>query len=67
MVLYHEYPFNMMEHDLFNKLMRACTPHWKKISRATVKNDCFKIYKTEKNKLKALLSTIDKVDITTDM
>jgi hypothetical protein len=27
MVLYHEYPFNMMEHELFNKFMRACTPH----------------------------------------
>jgi hypothetical protein len=67
MVLYHEYPFNMMEHDLFNKFMRACTPHWKKISRATVKNDCFKIYNTEKKKLKALLSTIDKVNIITDM
>jgi hypothetical protein len=67
MVLYHEYPFNMMEHELFNKFMRACTPHWKKISRATVKNDCFKIYNTEKKKLKTLLSTIDKVNITTDM
>ena len=27
MVLLHEYPFNMMEHKLFNKFMRACTPH----------------------------------------
>jgi hypothetical protein len=30
MVLFHEYPFNMMEHELFNKFMRVCTPHWKK-------------------------------------
>jgi hypothetical protein len=27
MVLLHEYHFNMMEHELFNKFMRACTPH----------------------------------------
>jgi hypothetical protein len=27
MVLLHEYPFNMMEHELFNKFTRACTPH----------------------------------------
>jgi len=27
MVLFHEYPFNMMEHELFNKFIRACTPH----------------------------------------
>jgi hypothetical protein len=27
MVLLYEYPFNMMEHELFNKFMRACTPN----------------------------------------
>jgi hypothetical protein len=27
MMLLHEYPFNMMKHELFNKFMRACTPH----------------------------------------
>jgi hypothetical protein len=50
MVLLHEYPFNMMEHELFNKFMRACTPHWKKISRATVRNDCMTTYQNEKKK-----------------
>jgi hypothetical protein len=29
-VLLLEYPFNMMEHELFNKFMRAYTPYWKK-------------------------------------
>jgi hypothetical protein len=67
MVLLHEYPFNMMEHELFNKFMRACTPHWKKISRATVKSDCIATYNIEKIKLKTLLSGIDRVNITTDM
>jgi hypothetical protein len=37
MVLSHKYPFNMMELELFNKFMRAYIPHWKKISRATLK------------------------------
>jgi hypothetical protein len=68
MVLLHEYPFNMMEHELFNKFMRACTPHWKKkISHATVKNDCIAAYNIEKKKLKTLLSGVDRVNITTDM
>jgi hypothetical protein len=67
MVLLHEYPFNMMEHELFNKFMRACTPHWKKISRATVKSDCIATYNIEKIKLKTLLSGVDRVNITTDM
>jgi hypothetical protein len=67
MVLFHEYPFNMMEHKLFNKFMRVCTPHWKKISRATVRNDCFTTYQIEERKLRTLLKSIDKVNITTDM
>jgi hypothetical protein len=67
MVLFHEYPFNMMEHDLFNKFMKACTPHWKKISRATVKSDCMSTYLSEKKKIKAMLGGVEKVNITTDM
>jgi hypothetical protein len=30
MILLHEYPFNMMKHELFNKFIKACTPYWKK-------------------------------------
>jgi hypothetical protein len=30
MILYHEYPFMHVEHVLFNKFMKACTPHWEK-------------------------------------
>jgi hypothetical protein len=67
MVLFHEYPFNMMEHDLFNKFMKACTPHWKNISRATVKSDCMSTYLSEKKKIKAMLGGVEKVNITTDM
>ncbi|XP_059436054.1 zinc finger BED domain-containing protein RICESLEEPER 2-like [Corylus avellana] len=67
MVLLHEYPFNMMEHELFNKFMRACTPHWKKISHATIRNDCITTYQNEKRKLRTLLKLVDKVNITTDM
>jgi hypothetical protein len=64
MVLLHEYPFNMMEHKLFNKFMRACTLHWKKISHATVKSDCNATYNIEKKKLKTLLSGVNRVNIT---
>jgi hypothetical protein len=66
-VLLHEYPFNIMEHELFNKFMRACTPHWKKISRATVKSDCIATYNIEKKKLKTFLSGVDRINITTYM
>jgi hypothetical protein len=67
MVLFHEYPFNMMEYELFNKFIRACTPHWKKISRATLKNDYIATYLNEKKNMKTLLNGVDKVNITTNM
>ena len=67
MVLLHEYLFNVMEHELFNKFMRACTPHWKTISRAIVKSDCIATYNIKKKKLKTLLSRVDRVNITTDI
>jgi hypothetical protein len=67
MVLLHEYPFNLIEHELFNEFIRACTPHWKKISHAIVKSDCLATYNIEKKKLKTLLSGIDRVNITIDI
>jgi hypothetical protein len=67
MILYHEYPFRIVEHVLFNKFMKACTPHWKKISQATAKSLCFATYEFENKKLKALLNWVPKVNITTDM
>ncbi|GLT55520.1 hypothetical protein SLA2020_286350 [Shorea laevis] len=67
MILYHEYPFMLVEHVVFNKFMRACTPHWERISRATAKNLCIATYESEKKKLKTLLSRVHKVNITTDM
>uniref|UniRef100_A0A5B7AIU7 BED-type domain-containing protein n=1 Tax=Davidia involucrata TaxID=16924 RepID=A0A5B7AIU7_DAVIN len=67
MILYHEYPFLQMEHVLFNKFMRANTPNWKKITRTTAKNDCRATYEIEKKKLKTLLKSVNRVNITTDM
>jgi hypothetical protein len=67
MILYHEYPFMQMEHVLFNKFMRANTPYWQKISRATARSNCISICAIEKKKLKNLLRNFNKVNITTDM
>ena len=49
-ILCHEYPFIIMEHVLYNKAMKACTPHWRKISQITVKALCFATYENEKKK-----------------
>jgi hypothetical protein len=66
-IFYHEYPFIMMEHVLFNKVLKVCTPHWRKISHNTAKALCFATYEKEKKKMKSLLSKVNKVNITTDM
>lgn len=67
MILYHEYPFNKMEHVLFNKFMRTATPYWEKISRATAKADCISTYTQHKKKLKTLLRSVHRIGITTDL
>lgn len=67
MILYHEYPFNKMEHVLFNKFMRTATPYWEKISRATAKTDCFSTYTQHKKKLKTLFRSGHRIGITTDL
>jgi hypothetical protein len=66
-ILYHEYPFMQVEHMLFNKLLKACTPHWWPLSRAIVKALCFGTYELEKKKLKTLLNWVHKVNISVDM
>jgi hypothetical protein len=67
MILYHEYPFNIVEHRFFNKFSKTLSPHWVKIYQATAKKDCFDTYKIEKRKLKTMLTLVHKVNITTDM
>jgi hypothetical protein len=67
MILCHDYPFKIVEHEMFNKFCKSLNPLWKKVSRATIRKDCFTTYNIEKKKLKTLLGGVDKVNITTDM
>jgi hypothetical protein len=55
MILCHDYPFKIVEHEMFNKLSKSLNPLWKKVSRATIRKDCFTTYNIEKKKLKTLL------------
>ncbi|GJS61920.1 zinc finger BED domain-containing protein RICESLEEPER 2-like protein [Tanacetum coccineum] len=40
---------------------------WERTSRASIKNDCVKVYEIEKKKLKNYLKGINKISVTTDM
>ncbi|KAL4588684.1 hypothetical protein LXL04_001579 [Taraxacum kok-saghyz] len=47
-------------------MMKTASPFFEKLSRTTIKDDCFKIYNHEKKRLKALLKTVSKISLTTD-
>ena len=66
-VLMHEHPFNIVEQEGFNMMMKTASPFFTKFSRATVKNDCQALYEREKRKLKATLKCVNKISLTTDL
>ncbi|KAK2987536.1 hypothetical protein RJ640_015713 [Escallonia rubra] len=61
MILVHEYPFNMLEHEFFNRFMRTATPYYESISRATAKSDVMATYEKEKKSLKATFLSVSKI------
>lgn len=66
-VMMHDFPFNVVEDEGFNLMMRTANPEWKKIARQTCKNDCMLVYEQEKKKLKKLLAKVSKISLTTDL
>ncbi|XP_074570531.1 zinc finger BED domain-containing protein RICESLEEPER 2-like [Curcuma longa] len=67
MIIVHELPFLFSEYEIFNLLMRTTTPHYQKISRATVKKDCTASYEIEKKKVMTSLKDVNRVSVTTDL
>ena len=66
LIMEHELPFNLTEYE-FNIFMRSVSPNYEKISRTTVRNDCFASYELEKKKIKELLKSVNRVSVTTDL
>ena len=61
-----EQPFSVVDDELYVNMMKTASPFFEKVSRNTIKEDCFKIYDHEKKRLKALLKTVSKISLTTD-
>nr|KAJ0223032.1 hypothetical protein LSAT_V11C200064300 [Lactuca sativa] len=61
-----EQPFSVVENDLFVYMMKRANPLFQKTCRATIKEDCLKVYKHEMKKLKDLTSVASKISLTTD-
>lgn len=68
MIILHEYPLSIVEHEGFRRYSNALQPLFKVVSRNTIKNDIFKIYDEEKVKIMQLLEKHQgKIALTTDM
>ncbi|KAK9048859.1 hypothetical protein SSX86_032174 [Deinandra increscens subsp. villosa] len=61
-----EQPFATVEDDMFVYMMKMANPMFERVSRNTIRADCFKVCDHEKKKLKALLNETSSVSITTD-
>ncbi|XP_021979937.1 zinc finger BED domain-containing protein RICESLEEPER 2-like [Helianthus annuus] len=67
MIMIHEFPFNFVEYDLFNVVMKEANPTFTKISRTTAKQDCVSSYQIGRRRIQKLLKADNRVSITTDM
>ncbi|XP_074297078.1 zinc finger BED domain-containing protein RICESLEEPER 2-like [Silene latifolia] len=66
-ILMHEHPFRIVEEEGFNLMMKRGMPQYKSMSRHTIRSDYFKVYESDKKKLKSLLKGVEKISLTTDL
>ncbi|CAN1135724.1 Zinc finger BED domain-containing protein RICESLEEPER 2 [Linum perenne] len=68
MIIVDELPFSFVEHRGFKRFMEVCCPEFDIPSRRAIREDCFKLFIAERQKLKDYLRTAcaGRVSITTD-
>ncbi|KAL4284187.1 hypothetical protein GQ457_16G013230 [Hibiscus cannabinus] len=62
-IVMHEHAFSIVEEEGFNMMLKMGMPQWKSVSCHTIRNDSFKVYEIEKEKLKK----VDRISLTTDL
>ncbi|XP_058078750.1 zinc finger BED domain-containing protein RICESLEEPER 2-like [Magnolia sinica] len=67
LVIVNEKPFSMVESKVFMGFCKFLYPRCEKASRYTVKRECMKMYAIEKANLKALLESVSRISLTSDM
>ncbi|KAH6764482.1 hypothetical protein C2S51_015731 [Perilla frutescens var. frutescens] len=68
MIILHEYPMNMVEHEGFINFVNSIQPLFSQVSRTTIRKDIFKIYEVEKEKtMNCLSANSGRIAITTNM
>jgi DTW domain-containing protein YfiP len=61
MIVVHDYSFHMVEHKWFNILMKWINNNYESVSRKIVRNECIKVYETEKELLKKSLREVESI------
>ncbi|XP_031264008.1 zinc finger BED domain-containing protein RICESLEEPER 2-like [Pistacia vera] len=64
-LMMHEHPFSVVNEKGLNNMLKYGIPEWSLISHNTCKNDCFKVFDNEKQKLKTILKGVRKISLTT--
>jgi hypothetical protein len=67
MIIVHEYSLRMVEHRWFNILMKWMNNSYESIGRKTIKNECMKVYESEKDLLKKTLREAESISLTIDL
>jgi hypothetical protein len=58
MIITHELPFSFVEYQWFNILMKYNNPLYQKVSRATIRKDCIKVFEVEKGKIRRIFKPL---------
>ncbi|XP_057444605.1 zinc finger BED domain-containing protein RICESLEEPER 2-like [Lotus japonicus] len=66
-IMVHEMPFSVVENDVWMWAFQYANSDFQKVTRKTIRNDCLSLYEMEKRNLKALLKSVNKISLTTDM
>lgn len=68
MVVKHNYPFNMSEHEFFEYFCNGLQPDFKLLSRSTIRSDVVKLHEEMKGKVYEVLDALDfRITLTTDI
>lgn len=67
MIIYHEYPFSIVEHVGFRRFVYTLCPSFKLIPREVMRDDCIVLYENEKKRIYELLAKLPcRVSLTLD-
>ncbi|KAL2906539.1 Zinc finger BED domain-containing protein RICESLEEPER 2 [Bienertia sinuspersici] len=66
MIIVDELPFKHVEKPGFKYLMQTACPNFHIPSRTTIARDCLKLYYSEKERLREMFQTCQRISVTTD-